>query len=77
MRKQNTNLHETFFFFSFGHATSFILDFLSADVRSVSRKCAVYSVSTSCAGRATDVQAMMFATEIRGKHMTVFLQGAD
>lgn len=61
-----------FGFFFFGQATNFILSFLNADVRSVSCKWSIYSVSASCTGRSRDVQAMSLPRKSGGRVLWCF-----
>lgn len=60
------------FFFSFGQATNFILNFLSADARSVFCKWCIYSVSASCAGRSRDVQLRSLPRKLGGRLLDFF-----
>lgn len=61
-----------FYFFFFVQATNLILNFLNADVRSVSCKWSIYSVSASSAGRNRDVQVMSLLRKSGGRLLLCF-----
>lgn len=61
-----------FFFFPFGQAADFILNFLNADARSVLCKWCIYRVSASCAGRSRDMQLMGLPRKLGGRVLECF-----